>query len=133
VSTQPKPIPSLPPIPAVQTTGDEENDDELEQGKKEMHWPHTPSDPGHFVPPPTIEEATCALADIKVMLRPPCDSGKGGYKDPQLDRLLRTRLEKMSMFLWNYVDTRNGPNGWMGASLKTAKAFEKGPWLAGRL
>jgi hypothetical protein len=39
----------------------------------------------------------------------------------------------MSMFLWNYIDTSEQPNGRMGASLKMAKAFQKGPWLAGRL
>jgi len=73
------------------------------------------------------------LVDLKAILQPPCDFGKGGYKDPKLDRLLPSRLEKMSMFLWNYIDTSEQPNGWMGASLKTAKAFQKGPWLAGRL
>jgi hypothetical protein len=73
------------------------------------------------------------LVDLKAILQPPCDFGKGGYKDPKLDRLLPSRLEKMSMFLWNYIDTSEQPNGWMGASLKTAKAFQKGPLLAGRL
>ncbi|KAG2758100.1 hypothetical protein P692DRAFT_201696756 [Suillus brevipes Sb2] len=37
------------------------------------------------------------------------------------------------MFLWNYTDSANNYPGWMAASLKTAHAYEKGPWLAGRL
>ncbi|KAJ8593735.1 hypothetical protein M405DRAFT_730919 [Rhizopogon salebrosus TDB-379] len=37
------------------------------------------------------------------------------------------------MFLWNYTDSMSKSSGWMAASLKTAHAHEKGPWLAGRL
>jgi hypothetical protein len=82
--------------------------------------------------PPTINEARLALVDLKLILRPPRSSG-WGHKDPKLDLLLRTRLERMQMFLWNYTDSMSKSSGWMAASLKTAHAHEKGPWLAGRL
>jgi hypothetical protein len=39
----------------------------------------------------------------------------------------------MQMFLWNYTDLANKTRGWQAASLKTAHAFRKTAWLAGRL
>jgi hypothetical protein len=108
------------------------NEDE-ELGEVERPWISTPLYPGQFVPPPTIDEAKQALANLKLILWPPCNSGRGGHKNPKLDQLLQSHLEKMSMFLWNYIDMSGVPSGWMCASLKTAKAFQKGLWLAGRL
>lgn len=93
--------------------------------------PSTTTRSGTYIPAPTIEVATQALADIKLILRPPRDSG-AGYKDPKLPETRRTRLEKMRMFLWTYVDSKGG-QGWMAASAETARAYEGGPWLAGRL
>jgi hypothetical protein len=95
-------------------------------------WTRPPLVAGQYSPPPTVNEAAAALKDIKLMLKPPRASGIG-YKDPRLDSLLRSRLEKMKMFLWNYVDPSNTTRGWQAASLQTARAFEKTTWLAGRL
>jgi hypothetical protein len=111
---------------------DREDDEEVDE---ELPIPWTNSTPvlaGQFIPPPTINEARLALVDLKLILRPPRSSG-WGHKDPKLDLLLRTRLERMQMFLWNYTDSMSKSSGWMAASLKTAHAHEKGPWLAGRL
>jgi hypothetical protein len=125
----PEPCPTLGVTEDDNTVSDFEDDEEVNENGP---WTHTPALAGQFTPPPTVEEATLALADLKLILRPPRNSGRG-HKDPKLDLLLRTRLERMQMFLWNYTDPANKGCGWMAASLKTAHAQEKGPWLAGRL
>jgi hypothetical protein len=110
-----------------------EGDDELDEGNTPTtHWTRPPLVAGQYSPPPTIDEAAIALKDIRLMLNPPQASGIG-YKDPKLDSLLQSRLEKMRMFLWNYIDPSNKTRGWQAASLQTARAFEKTTWLAGRL
>ena len=125
----PEPCPTLGVTEDDNTVSDFEDDEEVNENGP---WTHTPALAGQFTPPPTVKEATLALADLKLILRPPRNSGRG-HKDPKLDLLLRTRLERMQMFLWNYTDPANKGCGWMAASLKTAHAQEKGPWLAGRL
>jgi hypothetical protein len=83
---------------------------------------------GWFVPPPTVEDAKSAYADIKEILKPKQNKGPG-HKDLELDLLLRCRLEKMKLFLWAYINsTRRG--AWVAASLKTAKDVDEGPWSA---
>jgi hypothetical protein len=113
----------------------EEDDDELEASVEAVHWPPTllHHQAGHFCAPPSLEEAKLALADLKLILKPPRDNRKGGYKDAKLDQPLHSWLERMSMFLWFYIDMSQGVNEWMGASFKAANAFQKGSWLAGRL
>ncbi|KAG2033109.1 hypothetical protein BDR03DRAFT_1014657 [Suillus americanus] len=110
---------------------DEPKDEEVD-GDQPIPWTHsTPVLPGQSIPPPTVGKAKLALVDLKLILRPP-QSGPG-YKDPKLDLLLCTHLERMQMFLWTYTDSANKNPGWMAASLKTAHAYQKGPWLAGHL
>jgi hypothetical protein len=55
-----------------------------------------------------------------------------GHKDLKLNLLLHSHLKKMQMFLWMYTDLNN-PRRWQDVSLWTAKAHEKGGWLAGQL
>lgn len=120
------------PSPRVTQDNEFEDDNEINENGQAFPWIHTPALAGQFIPPLTVEEATLALADLKLMLRPPQNSG-GGHKDPKLNLLLQIRFERIQMFLWNYTDPANKSHGWMAASLKTAHAHEKGPWLAGRL
>jgi hypothetical protein len=108
---------------------DEVVDDELDE-TTHLPWPQTSTVAGRFVPPPSIDDAKKALVDLTQLLRPRRETG-AGYKDPGLDLLLRSWLERMKMFLWHYTDTSKGRVGWMEASLQTAHAFQKGPWLAG--
>ncbi|KAJ7614709.1 hypothetical protein DFH06DRAFT_1344041 [Mycena polygramma] len=85
--------------------------------------------------PPTIEEARKALADLRLLLRPPRKTGKG-YKDPKLDLFTRTWLEWLSSFLHMYCDDKR-PIGaqdpkaarWTAASLEAAYAAQKGSAL----
>ncbi|KAH9924420.1 uncharacterized protein B0H18DRAFT_1119954 [Fomitopsis serialis] len=85
---------------------------------------------------PSLESAKAALADIKLLLRPPRKTGYG-YKDPKLDRVLQERLEGMRRLLCTYTDpqsnsrygVRAGQN-WISASLQVAKAEGAGPWHA---
>ncbi|OAX37477.1 hypothetical protein K503DRAFT_719663 [Rhizopogon vinicolor AM-OR11-026] len=84
-----------------------------------------------LTPPPTLEEAATALDDLKFLIQPRRPSGIG-HKDPKLDLLLRSRLEKMRMFLWNYTKLI-GAKRWQAASLMTADAYGKSTWLAGHL
>ncbi|KDQ15030.1 hypothetical protein BOTBODRAFT_92071, partial [Botryobasidium botryosum FD-172 SS1] len=65
------------------------------------------------------------------ILKPPRDSGSG-HKDPGLDLLLRSRLEKMRMFLWFFINHKDGL-GWTTASKKATEAFERGEWMANRI
>jgi hypothetical protein len=111
--------------------GEELEEDEEVAGEENTPWTHPPFTAGVFVPAPDRGEAAAALADLRLVIAPLRDTGIG-HKDPKLDLLLRGRLEKMRMFLWMYTDPIN-PCGWQDASLRTAKAYEKGGWLAGRL
>lgn len=81
--------------------------------------PSVPMEPGAFQLPPDLEAAGRAYADIKKLIKPPRDTGVG-YKDPNLDLVLRGRLELMKMFLWQYLD--GSAQGWIAASLKMAHA-----------
>src|SRR5882724_5347886 len=58
---------------------------------------------GTFAHPPTIDEVTLALEDLKKILHPPQHTGRG-YKDPELDDLVRNRLEGMRQFMWTYIN-----------------------------
>jgi hypothetical protein len=83
--------------------------------------------------PPTVVAAKVAHERIKLILRPPRDTGKG-YKDPKLDLLLRERLEAMKQFLLVYSNPKSKTyNIWTAASLETAMAMGKGPWFSRRL
>jgi hypothetical protein len=89
--------------------------------------------------PPMISTAKIAHKEIRKILHPPRDTGRG-YKDPKLDLLTRSRLvtrshlEAMQQFLWAYVNPTSGTyNKWSASSLAAATALEKGPWFARRL
>lgn len=96
-----------------------------------LPWAHSPFTAGQYIPPPSLVEAVSALDDLKLLIQP-CQTSGIGHKDPHLDLLLRSRLEKMRMFLWNYTKPI-GACRWQAASLMTANAYGKGTWLAGRL
>ncbi|KAG2758099.1 hypothetical protein P692DRAFT_20683304, partial [Suillus brevipes Sb2] len=68
-------------------------DEDEETDEDGLPWTHTPVLAGQFIPPPTLDEARLALVDLRLTIQPP--RSKGGYKDPKLDLLLRSRLEKM--------------------------------------
>ncbi|KAN0092677.1 hypothetical protein V8E55_003461 [Tylopilus felleus] len=80
--------------------------------------------------PPIVELARCALRDLKLILKPPRETGRG-QKDPQ--------LEWMSSFLWIYTDDNTpcsgGTNGsrWTSASLQAAHAQQSTPYRARNL
>jgi hypothetical protein len=137
-------VPYVPMMPQSQraTVEDAEESDsdgseeELEEdeevaGEEDTPWTHSPFTPGVFIPAPDRGEAAAALADLRLVIAPLRNSGIG-HKDLKLDLLLRSRLENMRMFLWMYTDPNN-LRRWQDASLRTAKAHEKGGWLAGRL
>jgi hypothetical protein len=107
-------------------------DKENELEEEPRVWPHVPAVAGRYVPPPSVKDARLALEALKSFLKP-AQATERDYKDVKLDLLLQSRLEKLKMFLWNYTDPTNRNPGWMAVSLKTAHAFEKGLWLAGRL
>jgi hypothetical protein len=110
--------------------GEFEEDEEVAE-EEDTPWTHSPFTAGVFIPALDQGEAAVALADLRLVIAPLCDTGIG-HKDPKLDLLLHSRLEKMRMFLWMYTDPNN-PCGWQDVSVRTAKAHEKGGWLAGRL
>jgi hypothetical protein len=86
--------------------------------------------------PPTVGLAYCALRDLKLILKPPQETGRG-QKDLRLPLALRTRLERMSSFLWIYTDknmlapcprgTTNGSR-WTSGSLQAAHAQQSTPY-----
>lgn len=83
--------------------------------------------------PPSIEAAHAAHTRLDAILNPRRNTG-AGHKDPSLDLFLRSRLEGMKRFLWNYTNPRSRfYEKWIAASVDTATASEKGPWFARRL
>ncbi|KAG1753179.1 hypothetical protein EDB19DRAFT_1902827 [Suillus lakei] len=56
--------------------------------------------------PPSIEDARCALQELRLLLKPPCHD-KTGYEDPKLPLILKERLTLMKNFLWLYTDMHN--------------------------
>jgi hypothetical protein len=83
--------------------------------------------------PPSIEAALAAHAQLDEIINPRRNNGKG-HKDPNLDLLLRSHLEGMKRFLWNYTNTASRfYRKWIAASVDTARASEKGPWFARQL
>ena len=101
---------------------DKDREGEAHGDEKEKRWK-----------PPTLEATQAAHANIKAIIRPPWDTG-GGYKDPGLDLLLRSRLESMQRFLWAYINVKSPfHKKWTMASLDIAHTAEKGLWFARRL
>ena len=131
--TQSLPEPALPYIgERVEPTSLQDIDQTIASlvdcDEEQFELPQAP-EKGLFEPPPTIDVAKLALADIKRVLKPHRDTG-AGYKDPKIDLLLRGRLDLMKLFLWQYISTNNG---WIASSLHVAHAAERGPWLAKQL
>jgi hypothetical protein len=83
---EPSPTDPSPTDPKLIDAEEHEENEELVEVRS-IPWHHSPSVAGQYVPPPTVAEATSALVDLKLILRPPRNSG-GGYKDPKLDLLL---------------------------------------------
>jgi hypothetical protein len=108
---------------------DNDNDKENDEDDTPLT---SPINSALFVPPPSMEAAKVALTDLGLLLRPPRQTG-AGYKNPKLDLLLRHRLEQMQVFLRKYTDHSHGANGWMAASLQTAKDHGSGTSQAQRL
>jgi hypothetical protein len=75
-----------PTDPKLMDTEEHKENEELVEVRS-IPWHHLPSVAGQYVPPPTVAKATSALVDLKLILRPPPNSG-GRYKDPKLDLLL---------------------------------------------
>jgi len=75
---------------------DEEQEEDEEDTEDNLPPTHSPFTAGQYTPPLTLEEATTALEDLRLFIQPRRTSGIG-HKDPKLDLLLRSRLEKMRM------------------------------------
>ena len=83
-----------------------------------------------YTPPPSLDTATLALADLTQILRPPRKTGNG-YRDPQLDSVFRSRLEHMQQFLSAYVNIQSvTSNRWIAASVQVAISVQRKPWYA---
>jgi hypothetical protein len=88
--------------------------------------------------PPSIDAARQALADLNLILKPPCPKG-GGFKECRLPLQLRTRLEWIAGFLYVYVDDKSkygkGSNNarWIASSLHCAHAQQSNPHQAKNL
>jgi hypothetical protein len=67
-----EPCPTLRITEDDNTVSDFEDDEEVNENGP---WNHAPALAGQFVPHPTVEEATLALDDLKLILRPPRNSG----------------------------------------------------------
>ena len=108
------------------------HDEASNEGPRSSQYTET-TPTGTFTVPPLLQEAQLALDALKLMLRPPCTSHAehGGYKDPELDPYLRTRIEEMKQFLWTYVNPQSTVyNKWTAASLHTMNYLEKKPYHA---
>lgn len=82
---------------------------------------------------PSIIAVSTAYSKLQPILRPPRNTGYG-HKHAEIDDLLRSRLEAMAQFLWNYADLNSRLYGkWIAASIDTAQRLHRGPWYARRL
>jgi hypothetical protein len=84
-----------------------------------------------FQPPPSLDVSRKALKDISAVVSPKQKAGVG-YNSYEEDKLLRTRMMMMKMFLWFYTD-QSCPVSWMVASIKAAHAYQKSTDMAKRL
>lgn len=82
-----------------------------------------------YEPPPSIAEAYKAWEDIKKLIKPPRNSGRG-YKPFDGDDELYSRLTQMRMLLYKYS---SGMAGWTEASHQVSQLFEYGETRARRL
>lgn len=98
---------------------------------------------GIFHAPPTVEEATKALVDIKLLLRGqerqkpkegPRSHAGVGYKDPDHNPRVRMHLEGMQALLsfYTHKDSKTY-GGWAGSSYQAAIAFAQGRYAAKKL
>lgn len=107
----------------------EESDDEEvpEEGNKDKK--------GKFTFPPTADEAYQAYINIGEILKPRRRDGLG-FESPVLDRITHERCEQMKHFCYTYWEMQKDESKrskWCLASLKTAKYFRKGSYLARNL
>ncbi|KII87524.1 hypothetical protein PLICRDRAFT_112639 [Plicaturopsis crispa FD-325 SS-3] len=83
--------------------------------------------------PPTEVAAAAALADIREILRPHRNKGRG-YKDPGISLWTRERFEEIRTFLTHYTSPNSPSKGaWIAASLVTANGVSKSGWHARQL
>ena len=83
-----------------------------------------------YTPPPSLDTATLALADLTRILQPPRKTGSG-YHDPQLDPVFRSRLEHMQQYLSAYVNVQSvTSNKWIAASVQVAVSVQWKPSYA---
>ncbi|OBZ62739.1 hypothetical protein A0H81_15008 [Grifola frondosa] len=120
----------------AEESGDEGSDVQSEMSNPESEYPDHYSTQGSFaspsqqtfMPPPLMDDAKCALADITMILSPRRCNGKG-HKAFKGDELLRTRLSMMQMHLRAYIDSSR-PLTWIAASLHTAASHGKSSHIA---
>jgi hypothetical protein len=118
---------------------DDETDDEINQYVQNNEGGQC-STPYQSRKPPTVMEARLALGDLENLLRSPRKNS--GHQRPEIEPILKGRLESMEKFLWKYVNvnddgtvrTENSAGGkWTQAALETALFLCGGPWLSRNL
>ena len=94
--------------------------------------PEKPRKRGHFIPPPSVEQAERAFHDLGNILKPRCKKGSG-FEDPGLDRIVMERLSGMKLLCYNYVEMQKvkpTSSQWGAASLRTANSLGSNIYMA---
>lgn len=78
---------------------------------------------------PTIFQASAAVEDLKKLLKPPRDNGKG-YKDPKINEFVRIRMQGMQSLLNLFIHPSSSTfRKWVPSSMQAAFAMGKGTVL----
>ncbi|KAJ7290992.1 hypothetical protein C8J57DRAFT_1586298 [Mycena rebaudengoi] len=82
---------------------------------------------------PTVSDALAALLDLRELLRPHRQTGRG-YLDPGIDPFVRIRMESMQIMLNFYTQDLSKTKGfWAASSLQAAVSQGKGRYCARQL
>ena len=88
---------------------------------------------GIFQPPPTLEQVETAARDLENILRPPRKDKTQSYKDVDLDKKTKKRLQDMHSFCINFIRMENRRkenlkpgSSWTLASVETAQILGYG-------
>jgi hypothetical protein len=108
------------------SSSDSESDPESDPSSQEnLAQPRQPAmtetRPGKEREAPTIVQTMSALQDLKKMLKPPRNTGRGYKADPDINPFIQTRMEGMQTLLNFFTMKQSITCGaWIASSLQAA-------------
>ena len=78
----------------------------VDDGDNEAEEQGKASKKGHFIAPPSVEDAEKAFHNLGDILKPHCEK-EYGFEDPGQDRIITEWLSGMKLLCYNYVEMQN--------------------------